>query len=161
MLGFRSLTIRVAMAAAVLTMIAPSWAAQAQSNEGQYQTKDGLAAYLGVVPAGIVKGHAASHPEQTMHGGAPKGRREVHVVVAVFETANSVRVSDASVTAQVSGLGLAGPVKALEPMEIANTMTYGGFFDLPGPDLYKVKLTIQRPGTAPPVEMELTYDNRQ
>lgn len=157
---FRSLARDIAMVFATLSLVAVSWVALAQSDDGQYQTKDGLAVYFGVVPAAIVKGHPASHPEQTMHGGAPKGRSEVHLVVAVFEAANGARISDATVTAQVSEIGLAGALKTLESMEIANTVTYGGFFDLQAA-LYTIKLTIQRPGTAPPVVMELRYHHRQ
>ena len=44
-------------------------------------------------------------------------------------------------------------------MMIAQTITYGGFFDLPGRDVYAVKLEIQRPG-AKPVAVNFTYDQR-
>jgi hypothetical protein len=125
------------------------------------QTADGLAVYLGVVPAEIVKGHPPGHPEQAMHGGAPKGRHQYHVVVAVFDSASGNRISDATVTAQVSGLGLSGSKARLEPMEIAGTISYGGFFNLPGRDLYTVRLTIGRPGSQRPVVLDFRYDHRR
>jgi hypothetical protein len=45
-------------------------------------------------------------------------------------------------------------------MQISGTTTYGGFFDLPGFDLYKVKLTVQR-GEAVPAVLEFKYDHRR
>ncbi len=128
-------------------------------DDAQFKTVDGLAVYLGVVPAAIVKGHPSGHTEQTMHGGVPVGRNEYHIVVAVFDVATSARISDARVIAEVSGLGLAATRRALEPMMIAQTITYGGFFDLPGRDIYTVKLEIQRPD-GKPVPVTFTYDRR-
>jgi hypothetical protein len=62
--------------------------------------------------------------------------------------------------AQVSGLGLAGPEKVLDPMTIGGTVTYGAYFDLPGPDLYTIVLTIKRPASAQPITLKFTYDHR-
>lgn len=94
-----------------------------------------------------------------MHGGMPTGAHEYHVVVAIFDAASGARISDASVAAKVSGLGLAGPERALEPMPIANTITYGGFFELPGADLYTVRVTVKRPAQAP-IVLDFRYDHR-
>lgn len=63
-------------------------------------------------------------------------------------------------TAEVSGFGLSGAKKKLEPMLISGTTTYGGFFDLPGFDLYIVKLTVERSG-ASPTALQFTYDHRR
>lgn len=51
-------------------------------------------------------------------------------------------------------------MKALEPMTIAETITYGGYIDLPGPDLYTIVLTIKRLGAAQPIILKFTYDHR-
>ena len=96
-----------------------------------------------------------------MHGRIPRGPHEYHVVATIFDAATGARVSDAAVVAQVSGLGLYGPKKKLEPMETAGTTTYGGFFDLPGRDLYTVRLAIDRPGAAQPVVVDFKYDHRR
>ena len=96
-----------------------------------------------------------------MHGGTPKGVHEYHVVAAVIDAKSGVRVTDASVSAQISGLGLAGAKKELDPMEIAKTISYGEFFDLPGRDLYTIRLTIQRPSQPNPVSLEFKYDHRK
>jgi len=119
----------------------------------QSKSAGGLTVYLGVVPAEIVKG-------LPMHGHISKGPHdyhviskslhEYHIVAAIFDAASGERVSDAAVTAEVSGLGLAGGKRQLEPMQIAGTTTYGGFFDLPGADLYTVKLTVASGGPARP-----------
>jgi hypothetical protein len=44
---------------------------------------------------------------------------------------------------------------------IAGTTTYGGFFDVPGFDLYTMKLTIDRPGEPQPVVFNFKYDHRR
>jgi hypothetical protein len=103
----------------------------------QSKTAGGVTVYLGVVPAEIVKGlPSGSTTERPMHGRIPEGPHEYHLVAAVFDAAAGTRVSDAVVTAEVSGLGLSGSKMKLEPMQIAGTTTYGGFVDLPGFDLY-------------------------
>jgi hypothetical protein len=45
-------------------------------------------------------------------------------------------------------------------MDIANTITYGGFVRLPGRDLYAIRLTIQRPAVDHPVVFEFQNDLR-
>jgi hypothetical protein len=120
------------------------------------QTAGGVTVYLGVVPAAQVKGQETA----MMHGAAPKGPDAYHIVAAVFDAATGARISDATVTAKVSGLTLSGPETQLEPMDIANTITYGGFVRLPGRDLYAIRLTIQRPAVDRPVTLEFQYDHR-
>jgi len=124
-------------------------------------SKNGLTVYLGVAPAEIVKGPSAHSVERPMHGRVPNGPHEYHVLAAIFDAATGDRVSNARVTAQVSGIGLAGAKKKLEPMQIASTTTYGGFFDVPGFDLYTVRLTIARPGEPQPVVFNFKYDHRR
>ena len=125
--------------------------AMPQSANDFVKTADGMTIYLGVLPGAMVKGHAK------MRSGAPN---EYHVVVAIYEAASGTRVSDASVTAQVSGLALAGPIQNLERMEIAGTTTYGGFFRLPGRDLYTVRVEVQRSSSAKRTPVEFRYDLR-
>ena len=139
----------------------PPAGAGAQSN--LIKSAGGVTVYLGIVPAEIVKG-PPSHspvPPRPMHGRVPRGPHEVHVVAAVFDATSGGRITDATVAAQVSGLGLAGPSKTLEAMQISGTTTYGGFFNLPGRDLYKVTVTVQRPGGTVPARLDFTYDHRR
>ena len=130
------------------------------AGDGLYQSASGVEAYIGVVPAEITKGHEPTQPEGPMHGGVPRRGHQYHLVAAIFDASTGERITDATVTAQVSGLGLAGPKKALEPMTIAGIITYGGYFDLPGLDLYTIVLTIKRPIAAQPVTLKFTYDHR-
>ena len=140
--------------------VAPLGSISTAAAMDQSKTAEGLTVHLGVVPAEIVKG-SQPHSGQAMHGGIPKGMHEHHLVVAVFEAATGARVADANVSAQVSGIGLAGSTKTLEAMQIAGTTTYGAFFDLPGADLYTIKVTIARPGLQRPVAMTFKYDHRR
>ena len=124
---------------------------------GQTKTAGGLTAYIGMMPSEIVKGHAPSHPEAQAHGGAPRGVHEYHLVVALFDAASGARIGDAKVAARVSSLGLAGPRKVLEPMQIADTTTYGNYFDLPGKGSYRIDVEVERPQGV--VRLEFAYDH--
>ena len=144
-----------------LSMVPASSGNAAAAETDLWKTAGGLSVYLGVMPAEIVKGlPSASTTERPMHGGIPKGAHEYHFVAAVFDAASSARVSDSVVTAEVFGLGLSGSKKKLEPMQIAGTRTYGSFVDLPGLDLYTVKLTVERSGASPTV-LQFIYDHRR
>jgi hypothetical protein len=131
------------------------------ANSGEVKTSGGLLVYLGVVPAEIVKGPSPHSAERPMHGRIPRGLHEYHVVAAIFDAANGTRVSDASVLAQLSGVGLSGERKNLEPMQLSETTTYGAFFSLPGRDLYTFRLAIMRPGVRQPVIIDFRYDHRR
>jgi hypothetical protein len=113
------------------------------------KTAGGLAVYLGVLPAAMIHG-----PEKAMHGGVPSGRRSYHIVVAVFDATTGARVKDAVVEARVAELGFAGITRQLEPMLIADTVTYGNYFELSGEANYRIYLSITRPGSAVPVRVE-------
>jgi hypothetical protein len=131
------------------------------ADSGEVKTIGGLTVYLGVVPAEIVKGPVLHSAERPMHGRIPRGPHEYHVVAAIFDAATGTRVSDASVSAQLSGVGLWGGRKNLEPMQISGTTTYGAFFSLPGRDLYTIRLAIIRPGITQPVTIDFRYDHRR
>lgn len=136
------------------------WPALADDTE-LTKSANGLTVYLGVVPAQIVKGLKQQPGEPPMHGHVPNNLHEYHVLAAVFDAATGARVSDAAVTAQVSGVGLSGTRKKLEAMQIEGTTTYGMFFDLPGADLYTIKLHVDRPAPAHSVDLEFKYDHRR
>lgn len=127
-----------------------------------YKKADGLAVYLGIVPASLVRGHPTGHPEQAMHGGAGPARHQQHLVVAVFDDATGTRVENARVSARISGLGHVGQQSlALEPMTIANTVTYGGFVSLPGNDRYEISIHIEVPGRPNPVSVAFSSEHVQ
>jgi hypothetical protein len=148
------------IAAATSTILLMLWTGIAIAAEDtQSKTVGEITAYIGVVPAELVKGlgpHSAAKP---MHGRTPEGQHELHVVVALFDTSTGARISDATVTAKVSGLGLSGARKTLEAMKIADTITYGAFFTL-SRDLYTIRLAVQRPGARPAV-FDFKHDHRR
>jgi hypothetical protein len=145
--------------AVLLAVVLSAWIPASATEGGETKSAGGLTVYLGVVPAELVKGPGPSSAERPMHGGSPRGTHEHHVVVAVFDSASKARITDATVTAQVSGLGLSGPQQTLEPMKITDTISYGGYFNLTR-DLYTIRVTVQRPG-APPVTLDFKYDHRR
>jgi hypothetical protein len=130
------------------------------AGDGLYQKASGVEAYLGVVPAEITKGHKPTEPQGSMHGGVPEGGYQYHLVAAVFDAKTSERIIDATVTAQVSGLGKAGEKKTLDPMSIAGTQTYGGYFTFAGPGLYTIVVTIKRQGAAEGIILRFPYEHR-
>jgi hypothetical protein len=147
-------------AAAATGLCVALWAADPAAAQNESKTSGGATVCLGVVPAQIVKDPSPHSAEKPMHGRVPRGAREYHVVAAVFDAVSGSRVSDATVTAQVAGLGLAGGKRKLEPMQIAGTTTYGAFFSLPGRDLYSVRVTVERPGDGRPATVDFKYDHR-
>jgi hypothetical protein len=147
-------SVRRSALAACAALVALSPAAYAA---GDCRTVDGYAIYLGVVPAAIAQGHPPEHPERKMHGGAPRGRRQHHVMVAVFDAATGARIDDAVVTATVGEPGLAPVRRRLEPMAIAGAMSYGNYFALSPPGPYRIELQIVRPDAVRPTVATFTY----
>lgn len=126
---------------------------------GLYQRASGIEAYLGVVPAEITKGHEPTQPQGPMHGGVPEGGYQYHLVAAVFDANTGERVTDATVTAQVSGQGKSGAKQTLDPMSIAGTLSYGGYFVFAGPGTYKIVLTVKRQGAAEATVLSFSYEH--
>ena len=120
--------LKVIIAAAATFVLAS--AAPAKS-DALSKTVAGVDFYLGVIPAEIILGHPAEHPESIMHGSARKSSGSRHIVVALFDAETSERITDAKVSARVEQLGLTVEQKDLEPMQIAGTVSYGNFFAMP------------------------------
>jgi hypothetical protein len=124
-----------------------------------YKSAGGFAIYIGILPAQVVQGHAPEHPEGKMHGGAPSGRHQYHVMVAVFDAASGARVEDAHVTAKVGEPGLVPVEKRLEPMPIAGAMSYGNYFPMSAPGPYRIDVRVARPGPVRTVDASFTYSH--
>jgi len=122
-----------------------------------YQVVEGIAIYLGVMPAQIVKGHPKKHPEAKMHGGVPILNGDGHVVVALFDNATRQRIENAKVTGRVMGIGLSSQWKPLKSMTIANTITYGNYFNMASKNDYHINLQIRRPGIQGVIEATFTH----
>ncbi len=95
------------------------------------QTADGLTVYLGVVPAAIVRGHAKAHVETKMHGGTPLANsHSIHLVAAVFNSANGIRRSDVRVIARIHGRGNKRWAVPPTSMRINGANSFGGYTSL-------------------------------
>lgn len=112
--------------------------------------------HYGVVPAEMVLAHSDRHPERAMHrGSAPRGSS--HVVVALFDAERGERIADAEVSATVTMLGGASVTKRLEPMAIASQPSFGAFFSMGVPGIYRLRFEARRPGVAGIASAEFEY----
>lgn len=117
----------------------------------------GLAVYMGVLPAQVLRGRASADHVATMHGGLPRGSGSHHVVISIFDERSQHRVEDAVVEAGVASPGLAPACRTLEPMRIVDTTTYGNFFPMAGAGPFVVRVTIRRPGQVDATEVQFNY----
>ena len=141
----------------LLALAAPMETAVADfANESK--VVNGMAFYLGVMPAQIVRGHPLGHTESEMHGGPPSGSAEYHVMVAIFDAATGKRVTDARVEARVQSLGLGGQEKVLQRMPIAGALTYGNYFTMAGSGPFWIILRVSRPSL--PSALEIRFEHR-
>ena len=129
----------------------------------QSVTSHGLTLYFGVIPAAIAEGVAGRESEPNMHGGPPAAPHAQHLVVAIFNAVTGQRVTDAVVSARISLPGHDLPEQTLQPMEISGTVTYGNFFDLSQPGVYRIRLSISGtkavPAVAKPIVIDFLYDH--
>jgi hypothetical protein len=95
-----------------------------------------------------------------MHGGTGGTVEEEHLVVALFDAATKQRIENAEVKAIIGPAGVHAQAKALEPMRIAGTVTYGNYFALPAPGNYQIDLQIRVPGRAEAVWARFTRARR-
>lgn len=146
----------LALAGAAVTM--PRAASAQGTVEANSMVLDGVLAYLGVLPAAIVRGHPGSHPEGTMHGGVPEGRHQYHLVLALFDAASGARIETARVSVEIMGLGHIGRTRLdLDPMMIADTVTWGTFVELPGRDSYQIIFDVVLPDRAKAIRFPFAY----
>lgn len=107
---------------------------------------DGVTIYLGVIPAALLVGHPKGHTESEMHGGPPAGAHEYHVLVALYDSTTGTRIANAKVRVSAAPLGGTASERLLEPMLIADAITYGNYFTLTGEGTYVIRLRIDIPG---------------
>lgn len=146
---------QVALIVIAVTVLNPVTAAT--DSPEKFQVVDGVAIYLGLMPAQIVQGHLKGRPETKMHGGVPAGRYRDHLVVALFDDATGKRIEDAQVMASVMQMSSKPEWKNLEPMHIADTLTYGNYFDMSGEGTYRIQVRVRRPGQSTAIEATFTH----
>jgi len=135
-----------------------SWAAE----KPRYQLTNGLAVYIGVLPAGMTMQHPPGGSPREAHGSAPAWGAQYHVIVAIFDNASGTRVTDAEVSAavfdaSVPGKRLSGPEKILDPMQVAAGTVYGNYFNMPAPAPYRIEVEIRRRGTREAAKAAFDY----
>lgn len=118
---------------------------------------DGVAIYLGVIPTELIEGHPKAHPESEMHGGAPVSKERYHIVIALFDAKTGARITNAKVTASLSSFGFPVGKKTLEPMLIANTISYGNYFKLSGKGAHRIQIEIS--GVRPDQTIHATFEH--
>jgi hypothetical protein len=152
---------RAAMSVSLAGIVAVATTGPASSQsafDGNSMVVDGVLAYLGVLPAAIVRGHPLSHPEGTMHGGAPDGRHQYHLVLALFDATSGGRIEAARVSVNIAGLGHIGGTRLdLDPMAIADTLTWGTFVRLPGRDIYDLTFAVLLSGRTDAIVFPFRY----
>lgn len=109
-----------------------------------FQQVGDIRVYVGVMPAAIAQRHPSGHAEADMHGKA--SAKDMHVVVALFD-GRGERIEDATVTARVLGPGHTSAYEiGLQPMKIADTITFGGFVQFESEGQQKLEIAIRRTG---------------
>jgi hypothetical protein len=147
---------RMIAAFVAMLLVQSSISSPALSEEpSQSVTSHGLTVYFGLMPAAIAEGIVGD----STHGVQPAAAHNHHLIVAIFNSVTGERVTDATVMAKVSQPGFEFPEKPLEPMKIADTITYGNFFDLSRPGVYRIRLDVARPGSARPIMIDFVYDH--
>lgn len=115
------------------------------NQNANYKIVDDIAIHLGLIPSTLIQGHPKEHTEATMHKNKGIGKNRYHLVIALFDSTSKKRITDAKVTATIQEVGFAGKTKKLEPMKIANTITYGNYFKLNRTVTYNIFIKIYIP----------------
>lgn len=158
--GITRRTVIVSALAGVVGATIPIAASGQQAEDRWTIMVGGVRAYLGVLPAAIVRGHPQTHPEGEMHGGSPEGQHQYHLVLALFDVASGKRIESAQVSVKIMGLGHVGGTRLdLEAMKIANTVTWGIFVSLPGNDLYDMTFEVVLPGRGTALAFPFRYSH--
>jgi len=124
---------------------------------GQGLTVDGMEVFYGVVPAEVIRKQTDKH-DPSMHRKRAWRSGSHHLVVSIYDTKTGERITDATVLATVTPLGMASMERQLEPMQVNQTVTYGNFFDLPpssGP--FHIVLSIKRPKASAHNTLQFDY----
>lgn len=122
-------------------------------------TAEGITAYFGVVPAALARDAANMHGrvERDAHGLPVVSVDDHHVVVALFDAASGDRITQATVMATKRSSGGSVQRKALEPMEIAGTVTFGNFFGLDPKQTHEFSVEVNLPPREAPIQMSFRY----
>lgn len=119
----------------------------------QFKLINGMAIYIGIVPAEMLAGHNVSK----MHGGIPVGPVRFHLTVAIFNEKSGERLHDAQIKAQIFTIPEQTGFKELEPMEYGKALVYGNYFSLKALGPYLIQLHIEHKKLQEPIDVEFNY----
>lgn len=157
LLRLRLKAVPVLTSSALAVALGVSMPVQAEDNSF-HKTGSGLSVNIGLIPALTIQGRPTGDPMAPMPGG-PVRSYKFHLVVAVFDAATRERITDASVKARVSEIGLAGNQILLEKMQGTDPVSYGGLVGFPSNGRYVITVKIQRP-SAPSVSFDFPYEKQ-
>ena len=121
-----------------------------------YRVVDGTTVYFGAISADVIRGNRNEYPEK-VYGASPIGPDQFYVTIALFDVNSGKRVPDAAVRARVSTATASGPEKALEPLTLADSSTYGNYFAMGGTGPFEVTVTFRRPGAPDTSQARFQY----
>lgn len=123
------------------------------ADDPMHQVVNGVEIYLGVMPAEQIA------TSEKMRSNIPAGKDYYRVTIALFDATTGERITDAQVKARVSELALSGTEKDLEPLHVADAVSYGNYFRMPGTGLgiYRIRVLIRRADTGEPVETSFDF----
>ena len=143
---------------AALFVIASLLTAPVIADSGQTKVVRGMQVVFGIVPAEMIRSHPKEHAEGSMHGGPPYFTSgQYHVMIAVFDSKTGDRITDAAVKAKVTEPGLSSEEKKLEPMKIADAMSFGNYFKMPGKGPFEITVQIRTRAVAAPIEVKFHH----
>jgi len=122
----------------------------------RYQVKDGVAVYLGFIPAEMIEGHTAN----PMHGGVPTGTYRYHIAAAIFNDKTGNRIKGAEIEIKIhnrEGISLK-TAKKLEDMEMNGEHLYGNYFSLKSSGPYQINVSIKMGSRKKIINLVFYYD---
>ena len=146
----------------VCGLLLATGAAQATDNPGTPESSgsivaDGMLIYYAILPAGMLRQFPKGSGERLMHGGVPHGLHWHHVMVAVFDKATYERITDVTVAASVTDLGMATEDLKLQPSDVGGGETFMNYFQFDQSGIYTIDLEITRQGTPTPITAQFRY----
>ena len=148
----RGPTVRKLIVSTALVLFAlPAWSATSEYEKHA----EGLAVYLGVLPAQLVRGPSDGHLA-TMHGGAASSGSH-HLVVAIYDERTGKALDNATVEATVVPLGMGATRRARERMRIGDSVSYGNFYPMGVPGPYTIRVAIRREAQGGTTEVQFNY----
>jgi len=139
--------------AAILYMFYPAGAAALKpyaapaAADPNHKLISGVDLYLGIAPAASA---AVSQPR-------PSGAGYYYVNLSLRDAASGAYIKDAQVEARAANAVSGGDTRKLEPMALAESMSYGNFFRMQGKEPYVITVQVRRSGATPPIEAKFDF----